>query len=38
MFVEGEADVWAEYYRPSAFTPLGKHFAFGMNSTSKLFG
>lgn len=37
-FVEREADVWAEYYRPHAFTPLGKHFAFGMNSTSKLFG
>ncbi|KAH7091854.1 SacI homology domain-containing protein [Auriculariales sp. MPI-PUGE-AT-0066] len=33
-----EADVWTEYYRPNAFTPLGKHFAFGMNSTSKLFG
>ncbi|EJD51558.1 hypothetical protein AURDEDRAFT_181831 [Auricularia subglabra TFB-10046 SS5] len=36
-FVDREADVWAEYYRPNSFTVLGKHFAFGMNSTSKLF-
>lgn len=32
------AEYWNEYYRPLVFTPLGKHFAFTMNSTVKLFG
>lgn len=31
-------DYWVEYYRPLLFTSLGKHFAFGMNSTLKLPG
>ena len=32
------ADFWVEYYRPLLFTSLGKHFAWGMNSTLKLPG
>ena len=32
------ADFWIEYYRPLLFTSLGKHFAWGMNSTLKLPG
>ena len=32
------AEFWVEYYRPLLFTSLGKHFAWGMNSTLKLPG
>jgi phosphatidylinositol 3,5-bisphosphate 5-phosphatase len=32
------AEFWVEYYRPWLFTSLGKHFAWGMNSTLKLLG
>ena len=37
-FVQHRGDFWAEYYRPSLFTSLGKHFAYSMNSTLKLPG
>jgi hypothetical protein len=38
-FVRGKGgDYWVEYYRPLLFTSLGKHFAYGMNSTLKLPG
>jgi len=35
-FASAKADYWDEYYRPSMFTSLGKHFAFSMNSSSQL--
>ncbi|KAF8440057.1 polyphosphoinositide phosphatase [Boletus edulis BED1] len=31
-FVTHRGDFWSEYYRPSLFTSLGKHFAYCMNS------
>ncbi|TFK20447.1 polyphosphoinositide phosphatase [Coprinopsis marcescibilis] len=37
-FVRKKGDFWVEYYRPSLFTSLGKHFAYSMNSTLKLPG
>jgi hypothetical protein len=37
-FAKYKADFWVEYYRPSLFTSLGKHFAYSMNSTLKLPG
>jgi phosphatidylinositol 3,5-bisphosphate 5-phosphatase len=37
-FVERSSDFWMGYYRPLLFTPLGKHFAYSMNSTLKLPG
>ncbi|KAF8330313.1 SacI homology domain-containing protein [Cantharellus anzutake] len=33
-----QSEYWVEYYRPSAFTSLGKHFAYRMNSTARLPG
>lgn len=38
QFVRQKGDFWVEYYRPSLFTSLGKHFAYSMNSTLKLPG
>lgn len=37
-FINTRGDFWIEYYRPSLFTSLGKHFAYSMNSTMKLPG
>ncbi|KAF9451310.1 hypothetical protein P691DRAFT_808062 [Macrolepiota fuliginosa MF-IS2] len=37
-FVTSRGDFWVEHYRPLAFTPLGKHFAYSMNGTLGLPG
>jgi hypothetical protein len=37
-FAQTKGDFWVEYYRPTLFTSLGKHFAYSMNSTLKLPG
>ncbi|KZT52574.1 hypothetical protein CALCODRAFT_502129 [Calocera cornea HHB12733] len=37
-YVEHTHEFWVEYYRPLLFTSLGRHFAYSMNSTSKLPG
>ncbi|TFK69821.1 hypothetical protein BDN72DRAFT_944042 [Pluteus cervinus] len=37
-FVQEKGDFWIEYYRPLLYTSLAKHFAYSMNSTSKLHG
>ncbi|KAG2005981.1 polyphosphoinositide phosphatase [Coprinopsis cinerea AmutBmut pab1-1] len=38
QFAKTKGDFWVEYYRPSLFTSMGKHFAYSMNSTLKLPG